>query len=150
MEAASLETHRGGQINSAAGGGPLRSGITAQEIHRIQPRCAPYSLIGGTIFRKSDQGRILDTADVRNATRLFGLCPTALVFGLWDSTEPRGGLGAKFQRAIVSKMTGYKASEARRPKAGSIPGSILPRSRHMSRFMKPTTILDIHLMRMPR
>ena len=29
-------------------------------------------------------------------TSLFGLCPAALVFGLWDSTGPRGGLGAKF------------------------------------------------------
>lgn len=63
----------------------------------------------GVMFRKSNKGRILDTADVRNATGLFGLCPTALVFGLWDSTGPRGGLGAKFQRALVSEIVGYGA-----------------------------------------
>ncbi|MEW6405476.1 MAG: type I-U CRISPR-associated RAMP protein Csb1/Cas7u [Chloroflexota bacterium] len=63
-----------------------------------------------TIFRKSSKGRLLDTADVRNATGLFGLCPTALVFGIWDSTGPRGGLGAKFQRAIVSEIIGWNAS----------------------------------------
>lgn len=60
-------------------------------------------------FRHSSRGRILDTADLRNATGLFGLCPTALLFGLWDSTGPRGGLGAKFQRAIVSEMYGIQA-----------------------------------------
>ena len=61
------------------------------------------------MFRKSGNGKILDTADVRNATGLFGLCPTALVFGVWDSTGPRGGLGAKIQRAIVSEIIGVDA-----------------------------------------
>jgi len=61
------------------------------------------------MFRKSEKGKILDTADLRNATGLFGLCPTALVFGVWDSTGPRGGLGAKFQRAIVSEIIGVHA-----------------------------------------
>jgi CRISPR-associated protein Csb1 len=61
------------------------------------------------MFRKSEKGKILDNAEVRNATGLFGLCPTALVFGIWDSTGPRGGLGAKIQRAIVSEMVGFHA-----------------------------------------
>jgi CRISPR-associated protein Csb1 len=61
------------------------------------------------MFRKSMKGKILDTADVRNATGLFGLCPTALLFGVWDSTGPRGGLGAKIQRAIVSEIIGVHA-----------------------------------------
>lgn len=58
-------------------------------------------------FRESAKGQLLDHADIKNATGLFGLCPTALVFGLWDSTGPRGGLGAKFQRALVSEIVGY-------------------------------------------
>ena len=62
-------------------------------------------------FRNSSKGRVLDTADVKNATGLFGLNPTALVFGLWDSTGPRGGLGAKFQRALVSEMVGFDAQD---------------------------------------
>ncbi|MCE5282636.1 MAG: type I-U CRISPR-associated RAMP protein Csb1/Cas7u [Deltaproteobacteria bacterium] len=61
------------------------------------------------MFRKSEKGKILDAADVRNATELFGLCPTALLFGLWDAAGPRGGLGAKFQRAIVSEIVGIGA-----------------------------------------
>jgi CRISPR-associated protein Csb1 len=58
-------------------------------------------------FRESSKGRVLDASDIRNATELFRLCPTGLLFGLWDSTGPRGGLGAKFQRAIVSEIVGY-------------------------------------------
>ena len=60
-------------------------------------------------FRQSSKGSILDHSDNKQATGLFGLCPTALVFGLWDSTGPRGGLGAKFQRAVVSEFIGYGA-----------------------------------------
>lgn len=83
--------------------------ITSLEApHRIADAIFRDSLYSGVIFRKSDKGRILDTADIRNATGLFGLCPTALVFGLWDSTGPRGGLGAKFQRAMVSEMVGLE------------------------------------------
>lgn len=61
------------------------------------------------LFRKSSKGRVLDSTDLRNATGLFGLCPTALLFGLWDSAGPRGGLGAKFQRAVVSEIVGMNA-----------------------------------------
>jgi CRISPR-associated protein Csb1 len=32
------------------------------------------------------------------------------VFGLWDSTGPKGGLGAKFQRALVSEIVGINAA----------------------------------------
>lgn len=61
------------------------------------------------LFRQSSKGRVLDSADLRNATGLFSLCPTGLLFGLWDSTGPRGGLGAKFQRAVVSEIVGMNA-----------------------------------------
>ena len=57
-------------------------------------------------FRESNVGKALDEVDTRNATPLFQFCPTALLFGLWDSTGPKGGGGAKFQRAIVSEITG--------------------------------------------
>lgn len=81
--------------------------------HRIADAIFRDSLIveGGqdVPFRASGKGQALDRADIRNATGLFGLCPTALVFGLWDSTGPRGGLGAKFQRALVSEIVGYGA-----------------------------------------
>jgi len=77
--------------------------------HRIADAIFRDSLLDGVIFRKSEKGKLLDTTDIRNAAPLFGLNPTALLFGLWDSTGPRGGLGAKFQRALVSEIVGYDA-----------------------------------------
>lgn len=117
MELALLEAHRAGTVQL-----PLlvtrfdqqkllkKFSVTSLEApHRIADALFRDSLLNGTIFRKSEKGRILDTAEVRNATGLFGLCPTALVFGLWDSTGTRGGLGCKFQRAVVSEIMGYNA-----------------------------------------
>lgn len=79
--------------------------------HRVADAIFRDSLLDGVVFRESEKGRVLDTAEVKNATGLFGLCPTALVFGVWDSTGPRGGLGAKFQRALVSEMVGWGAQK---------------------------------------
>lgn len=92
--------------------------------HRIADALFRDSLLGGVIFRKSETGRILDKADIRNAAELFGLCPTALVFGLWDSTGPRGGLGAKFQRALVSEIVGYDAVPGRKTSSRLDPARI--------------------------
>lgn len=81
--------------------------ITSLEApHRIADALLRDSLHGDKPFRKSDIGAALDHVDIRNATALFNVCPTALVFGMWDSTGPKGGLGAKFQRAMVSEIVG--------------------------------------------
>ena len=117
MELALLEAHRANKVAL-----PLlvtrfdqdellrKFTVSSLEVpHRIADALFRDSLINGVIFRKSETGRVLDTADIRNAAGLFGLCPTALVFGLWDSTGPRGGMGAKFQRAVVSEIVGYDA-----------------------------------------
>lgn len=61
-------------------------------------------------FRKSGKGKALNTVSQQNATALYQLCPTALIFGMWDSTGPKGGLGAKFERAMVSEVIGIGAS----------------------------------------
>ncbi|MCY4513962.1 MAG: type I-U CRISPR-associated RAMP protein Csb1/Cas7u [Candidatus Tectomicrobia bacterium] len=117
MELALLEAHRADAVKL-----PLivtrfnqnellrKFAVTSLEApHRAADALFRDSLLNGVMFRKSDKGRVLDTTDIRNATGLFGLCPTALVFGLWDSTGPRGGSGAKFQRALVSEIIGYHA-----------------------------------------
>ena len=57
----------------------------------------------------SEEGKRFAEATVRNATPLFELCPTALVFGVWDSTGAAGGLGNKFARAMVSEIVGVDA-----------------------------------------
>ncbi len=64
----------------------------------------------GTPFRKSEKGKALNVVSQRNATALYQLCPTALIFGMWDSTGPKGGLGAKFERAMVSEVIGVGAT----------------------------------------
>jgi CRISPR-associated protein Csb1 len=77
--------------------------------HRIADAILRDSLHSGVPFRKSELGKSLDQASLQNATPLYRLCPTALIFGLWDSTGPKGGLGAKFQRALVSEVIGVNA-----------------------------------------
>jgi CRISPR-associated protein Csb1 len=63
----------------------------------------------------SAEGSRVAMANVRFATPLFELCPTALVFGAWDSTGAAGGLGNKFARAIVSEIIGVNVIEGERP-----------------------------------
>lgn len=93
--------------------------------HRVADALLRDSLLDGVIFRKSAKGKMLDTTDVKNATSLFGLNPTALVFGLWDSTGPRGGLGAKFQRALVSEMVGYQVQDGVKTSSRIDPAQIM-------------------------
>lgn len=133
MELALLEAHRAGRL-----GLPLlvarfdqeellkKFTVTSLEApHRVADALFRDSLLDGMIFRRSEKGRILDTAEVRNATGLFGLCPTALVFGLWDSTGPRGGLGCKFQRALVSEIVGYDAVTGKKTSSRIDPAEIM-------------------------
>lgn len=132
MESALLEAHRANRVQL-----PLlvtrfdqdtllkRFAVTSLEApHRVADALFRDSLIDGMIFRRSAKGAVLDTADIRNAAGLFGLCPTALLFGLWDSTGPRGGMGAKFQRAIVSEIIGYDAVEGARTSSRVDPAQI--------------------------
>ncbi len=83
--------------------------------HRLADAILRDSELGSKKFRDTDEGRLLNTASLVNATGLFGLCPTALVFGLWDSTGPRGGLGTKFQRALVGEIVGIDCHSGVRP-----------------------------------
>ena len=92
--------------------------------HRVADALLRDSRLDGKMFRASAPGKLLDHAAVANAAGIFGICPTALVFGFWDSTGPRGGLGAKFQRAIVSEITGYDAVPGKKTASRIDPASI--------------------------
>ena len=84
--------------------------LTALEApHRIVDAIFRDSLLDETLFRLSDVGRAITNASPRDATALFRWSPTALLFGVWDSTGPKGGLGSKFQRAYVSEIVGLDA-----------------------------------------
>ncbi len=75
--------------------------------HRLADAIFRDSLLDNTLFRLSAVGRAITDAQPRNATALFRYAPTALLFGQWDSTGPKGGLGSKFQRAYVSEIVGH-------------------------------------------
>ncbi len=92
--------------------------------HRIADALLRDSLHEGKPFRKSDVGKVLDAVDARNATSLLDLCPTALILGMWDSTGPRGGLGVKIQRALVSEMIGVNAIQGRKTASRLDPAQI--------------------------
>jgi len=85
--------------------------ITALEApHRIADAIFRDSLLDGKSFRESGPGERFVGGRVSNATPLLELCPTALIFGVWDSTGAQGGLGAKFERAIVSEIVGHQSA----------------------------------------
>ncbi len=83
--------------------------ITAlQAPHRVADALLRDSIDDrGTPFRQTVVGRACTDARPNHATAMYQHCPTALLFGVWDSTGPRGGLGTKFQRVLVSEIVGY-------------------------------------------
>src|ERR1035437_5741390 len=89
--------------------------LTALEApHRMCDAIFRDALYEGQPFRTVGLGERLNAAKPSNATVVFELCPTALLFGFWDSTGPRGGLGAKVQRALVSEIVGYQKIDGKR------------------------------------
>ena len=90
-----------------------------QAPHRIADALLRDSVLDGTPFRLTTAGTAITDARPTHATAMYKYCPTALVFGVWDSTGPKGGSGAKFQRCLVSEIVGLHA------KAGVKTGSRL-------------------------
>ncbi len=89
---------------------PRPFAVTSLEApHRVADALFRDSLLGDVPFRHSEPGARLDLVDIDNGTGLFELCPTALVFGFWDSTGPRGGQGVTLQRGVVSEFAGLHA-----------------------------------------
>ncbi len=84
--------------------------ITSLQVpHRLADAILRDSKLDGVPFRRSAKGKALNTVSLANAAPLFELCPTALLFGMWDSHGPKGGLGPKFERAMVSEIVGVGA-----------------------------------------
>lgn len=77
--------------------------------HRIADAILRDSDLNGVRFRESEVGAVLNSVSLENATDLFRYAPTCLVFGMWDSTGPMGGLGAKIQRALSSEVVAIGA-----------------------------------------
>lgn len=65
-------------------------------------------------FRNSSIGQRIVKASINNATAFFEFCPTALIFGTWDSTAGEGTRGTKLQRALTSEIVGINAVTGKR------------------------------------
>lgn len=86
--------------------------ITTLEVpHRIADAIFRESELEGVDFRLSKVGKAFANSNIGNATGLLNYCPQALIFGIWDSTGSKGGLGNKFSRAIVSEIVGINAKQ---------------------------------------
>lgn len=108
------------QVNFASGG----SDPILKEIGRLTALDAPHrmcdaifwdSVHNGRPFRQSEVGAGLNGAKTGNATAVFKLCPTALLFGFWDSNKWQRAPGGKVQRALVSEIVGYQKVQGKRP-----------------------------------
>jgi CRISPR-associated protein Csb1 len=92
--------------------------------HRLADALLRDSLRDGVRFRASPEGRAFTEASPHNATPVYKLSPNALVFGMWDSTGPKGGQGAKFQRALVSEVVGVGVEFGRKTASRIDPAGI--------------------------
>ncbi|MGH3796117.1 MAG: type I-G CRISPR-associated RAMP protein Csb1/Cas7g [Pseudonocardiaceae bacterium] len=75
--------------------------------HRIFDALLRDSVDGEDLFRHGRAGRAITEATSRNASALFHHSPHTLVFGGWDSTGPKGGRGAKYERALTSEIVAH-------------------------------------------
>lgn len=97
---------------------------TLEAPHRLADALLRDSLIDGIPFRYTEAGKRFTEASPSNASPLFDLCPVSLVFGLWDSTGPKGGLGSKFPRTLVSEIIGIGAELGTRTSSRIDPAGI--------------------------
>jgi CRISPR-associated protein Csb1 len=126
MELALQDAHDGGEVTlplvsvdfSAVENPGVPKITSLQAPHRIADAILRDSTLGEgkkpTKFRESEIGKELDVLTGGYATPLLKYAPHCLVFGMWDSTGPKGGLGVKFARAVVSEIIGVNAVGGRK------------------------------------
>ena len=88
---------------------PLKRITSMDAPHRVYDAIMRDSLLDGTPFMQSAEGRRLAAAAPADATALLEFSPAALLFGAWHSQGEGGGLGAKFARALVSEIMAIDA-----------------------------------------
>jgi CRISPR-associated protein Csb1 len=89
---------------------PFERITSLQAPHRLADAILRDSVLpDGTRFSSSEYASAWGKANTWNATPIYKLAPHALVFGLWGSPKKPGGLGAKFERTIVSEIVAIDA-----------------------------------------
>jgi CRISPR-associated protein Csb1 len=125
MEEALLAAWESGKLNFPVIGVDFRGEADLADLGMVTALQAPHRIAdailrdattedGTLLFRDTPLGKAFTAATTRNATAVYELCPTALVFGVWDSTGPKGGMGAKFQRCLTSEVVAVGASAGRK------------------------------------
>lgn len=113
FEVALLDAFRAGELSVPLVSVDFRGTDHLADLDRLSSLEAPHrifdallrdSLLDGTLFRQSGPGRAITEATVRSAAALFRYSPTTLLLGGWDSTGPRGGQGAKYERCLTSEI----------------------------------------------
>ncbi len=91
-----------------AGSGVDFAPITSLDApHRLFDAILRDSANDGVPFMQSAEGVAIQSATSADASAILRLSPTALIFGVWNSTGEGGGLGAKFARALTSEINGF-------------------------------------------
>jgi CRISPR-associated protein Csb1 len=85
-------------------------------------------------FRDSIIGRKIVAARLHDATALYEHCPTALIFGTWDSTAGEGLDSAKIPRAVVSEIVAVDITPGVRTASRIDPLGIRAQSATVYRF----------------
>jgi CRISPR-associated protein Csb1 len=99
---------------------PLPNLTSLDVPHRLADAILRDSLLAdGTRFSRSEYARRWGKSNLWNATAIYELCPTGLLFGMWGSPDKPGGLGAKFERAFVSEIVAVDVVSNRSAQAGS-------------------------------
>ena len=92
--------------------------------HRIFDALLRDSYDGDLLFRFGGAGRAITEATSRNAAALFHHSPATLLFGGWDSTGPKGGRGAKYERALTSEVVASGVSPGSKTSSRIDPAAI--------------------------
>lgn len=103
------------EVDFAGADLPEVGSITSLEApHRLADAILRDSLLDKIPFPRSAIGGKWINATAMDATEIFDLCPTGLVFGMWwnptGGAGNKGGLGTKIQRSIVSELIGVDVS----------------------------------------
>lgn len=116
FELALLSAIRRGAVQVPATSADFRAVAGLEGMDRISDYEAPHRIFdallrdsydGEHLFRHGPAGLAITEARPGNAAAVYHHSPHTLVFGGWDSTGPRGGLGSKYERAITSEVVAF-------------------------------------------
>lgn len=110
--------------------------------HRIFDALLRDSYDGEHLFRNGPAGRAITESRPRDAAGLYYHSPHTLVFGGWDSTGPRGGQGAKYERALTSEIVALGIEPGKRTTSRIDPAGIELRAGPLYQAPDGTWTLD--------